>query len=68
MLERFAEGMLAVSTDYMVNASPRLRADANLPAHLAALDGRGMMRPADADYWPAAESLEWHMDHVFRRR
>ena len=64
----FDEGMLAVSADYMVNASPRLRADGNLPAHLAALDGRGMMRPADADYWPAAESLSWHLEHVFRRR
>ena len=68
MLDRFAEGMLAVSVDYLVNASPRLRANINLPAHLAALDGRGMMRPVDADYWPAAESLSWHMDHVFRRR
>jgi hypothetical protein len=60
--------MLAVSSDYLVNASPRLRADPNLPAHLSALDGRGMMRPTDTDYWPATESLDWHMDHVFRRR
>ncbi len=37
----FDEGMLAVSTDYLVNASPRLRADTNLPAHLAALNGQG---------------------------
>jgi putative restriction endonuclease len=64
----FDEGMLAVSSDYLVNASPRLRADPNLPAHLSALDGRGMMRPTDTDYWPATESLDWHMDHVFRRR
>ena len=68
VLDRFAEGMLTVSTDYLVNASPRLRADQNVPAHLAALDGRGMIRPGDVDYWPAAESLNWHLEHVFRRR
>ena len=64
----FDEGMLAVSTGYLVKASPRLRAERNLPAHLAALDGRGMIRPADADYWPAAQSLTWHMAHIYRRR
>ena len=64
----FDEGMLTVSTDYMVKASARLRAGSNVPAHLAALDGRGMMRPGDRDFWPAAGSLAWHTKEVFRRR
>jgi hypothetical protein len=51
----FDKGTLAVSADYRVNASPRLRADINLPAHLAALDCRGMIRPPGNDYWPAAD-------------
>ena len=35
---------------------------------LAALDGRGMITPGDVDYWPAAESLQWHLGNVFRER
>ena len=64
----FDEGLLGVNTEYMVKASPRLRAERNLPAHLATLDGRGMLAPADSDYWPANESLEWHIGSVFRTR
>jgi hypothetical protein len=64
----FDEGLLGISVQYTVQASPRLRAEQNLPAHLAALDGRGMITPAERDYWPAAESLAWHLGEVFRRR
>lgn len=64
----FDEGLLGVNTEYMVKESPRLRAERNLPAHLATLDGRGMLAPADSDYWPANESLEWHIGNVFRTR
>jgi len=64
----FDEGLLGVNVQYTVQASPRLRAEQNLPAHLAALDGRGMITPADTDYWPAADSLQWHLGNVFRGR
>ena len=64
----FDEGLLAVSIEYVVQASPSLRAEHNLPAHLAALDDRGMLTPTDMDYWPAAESLQWHLGNVFRKR
>jgi predicted restriction endonuclease len=60
--------LLSISLQYTVQASPRLRAEQNLPAHLAALDGRGMITPGDVDYWPAAESLQWHLGNVFRKR
>ena len=64
----FDEGLLAVSFQYTVQASPRLRAEHNLPAHLAALDGRGMLTPTDVDFWPTADSLHWHLGNVFRVR
>ncbi len=64
----FDTGLLGVSTRYVVRASPQLRTEYNLPAHLAALNGREMLKPADVDFWPADESLRWHIGHVFRER
>ena len=57
-----------MNLEYVVQVSPRLRAERNVPAHLATLDGRGMITPMDRDYWPAVESLEWHAGNVFRGR
>jgi hypothetical protein len=56
----FDLGLLSIKTDYLVQASPRLRAEPNLPVHLAALDGRGMITPADTDYWPSPSSERHH--------
>ena len=64
----FDEGLLGVNVEYVVRVSPRLRAERNVPAHLATLDGRAMLKPAERDYWPAIESLRWHVGNVFRGR
>jgi putative restriction endonuclease len=64
----FDEGLLGVNVEYVVRVSPRLRAERNVPAHLATLDGRGMITPAEREYWPAIESLKWHVGNVFRTR
>jgi putative restriction endonuclease len=64
----FDEGLLTVNLDYVVRTSPQLNSLENMPAHLALLNRRGMIRPDDSDFLPDPESLSWHMDKVFRQR
>ena len=64
----FDEGLIGVSQSYLLQTSPRLRATHNLPAHLATLEGRGLLTPQDPDYNPARDSLAWHLENVFRVR
>lgn len=64
----FDEGLLTVNLDYVVRTSPQLNSQGNVAAHLATLNRRGMIRPADSDFLPAADSLNWHMREVYRKR
>lgn len=64
----FDEGLLTINLDYVVHTSPQLNSLGNMPAHLALLNQRGMIRPDDSDFLPAPDSLSWHMKKVFRRR
>lgn len=64
----FDEGLMTVNTEYVVRTSPQLNSAGNMPAHLAPLNQRGMIRPNDPDYLPASDSLTWHLKKVFRRR
>lgn len=62
----FDEGLLAVSANYTVLTSVQLRREPNLPAHLDALTGRGMIRPEEEQFWPNPEALTWHRRNVYR--
>lgn len=64
----FDEGLLTVNLDYIVRTSPQLNSQDNLPAHLALLNQRNMIRPNDADFLPASDSLNWHMTVKYRKR
>ena len=61
----FDEGLIGVSPSHIVMTSPRLAAQANVPGHLATLDGRGMIGPSERVLWPEGDSLKWHLDNVF---
>lgn len=63
----FDEGLLRVSPTYDILASIQLRVVSNLPGYLTNLEGRSIIRPAEAVYWPDPLPLEWHHDNVFRR-
>lgn len=62
----FDEGLARVSTRYEIHVSGRLTSMDNLPGYLTSLDGRGIVRPPERAYWPDADSLTWHRQHVFR--
>jgi putative restriction endonuclease len=61
----FDEGLMGVSPDYVVMASPQLAARENVPGHLATLNGRGMIGPNEQQLWPERNSLKWHLRKVF---
>lgn len=64
----FDEGLLGVSTQYIVMTSPQLAVTPNVPGHLVTLAGRGIIGPAEQALWPDTASLKWHLGEVFRRR
>jgi len=63
----FDEGLIGVSTKYIVMTSPRLVIDQNIPGHLATLDGRSLIGPQDEVLWPDPNSLKWHLRERFRK-
>ncbi len=64
----FEAGLLGVNEDYTMLTAPELRAAHNLPAHLGALSGQPMLRPADRALWPDRRALAWHRQERMGRR
>ena len=56
----FDEGLMSLSSKYIVLVSKELFKQQNLPGHLVTLDGRGFIPPENDDYLPDLESLSWH--------
>ncbi|HMA36938.1 MAG TPA: HNH endonuclease [Chloroflexia bacterium] len=64
----FDEGLVGVSANYLVLASPQLVANHNIPSYLSTLTNRIIIGPAEQFLWPDLESLSWHRRNVFRTR
>jgi putative restriction endonuclease len=64
----FDEGLLGVSSDYLVIVSPQLAANENVPGHLLTLARRAIIGPAEHLLWPDLDALSWHRREVFLRR
>ena len=64
----FDEGMLGVSSHYLVITSPQLSANHNVPGHVVTLAGRNIIGPGEQLFWPDLDSLSWHRQNVFRNR
>ncbi|MBN2148001.1 MAG: hypothetical protein JW726_11460 [Anaerolineales bacterium] len=63
----FDEGLMGVSTKYLMLISGEMRVTQNLSGHLQNLENRPIIGPVEPDLWPYVESLEWHHQHIFRR-
>lgn len=63
----FDEGLLGVSSQYIVITSPQLSSCRNVPGHLLTLAGRGIIGPPEKSFWPRLEALSWHRRQVFRK-
>jgi putative restriction endonuclease len=64
----FDEGLLGVSSEYLVITSPQLAANENVPGHLLTLAKRAIIAPAERPLWPDLDALSWHRREVFLRR
>lgn len=62
----FDQGLLGVSSRYLVQLSAELRIAQNVPGHLSTLEGRPIIGPAEKELWPHVDALAWHHHHVFR--
>jgi putative restriction endonuclease len=62
----FDEGLLGISSKYIVMLSQEMRIAQNVPGHLLTLEGRSILGPTDTEFWPDQDSLHWHYQHVFR--
>jgi len=62
----FDEGLLGVSSKYLMLLSPDLRVAQNIPGHLLNLEGRIILGPKEEDFWPDRDSIRWHRQNVFR--
>lgn len=60
----FDEGLLGISSRYLVITSPQLAANENVPGHLLTLANRAIIGPAEPPLWPNLDALKWHRRQV----
>lgn len=61
----FDEGLMAVSKDYEVKVSRRVRVEKNFPGHILTLSDRKIVTPEKNQFWPDLDNLKWHFEKVF---
>jgi putative restriction endonuclease len=61
----FDEGLMTVGQEYEVLVSSRVGMEQNLPGHIFSLTGRGILKPAEEQLWPAQENLGHHRRNKF---
>ena len=64
----FDEGYVAVTPDYEVRVSERLRADWNNGRRYYPYDHERLLQlPSDRALWPSRDALAWHFEHKFKK-
>lgn len=63
----FDQGLLGISTKYLLLLSSELRITQNIPGHLLNLESRSIIGPFEQDLWPYPNSLEWHRQNIYRQ-
>lgn len=64
----FDEGYVAVTPDYEVRVSERLRADWRNGKRYYPYDGQQLLHlPEEPTLRPSRDALAWHLEHVFKR-
>ncbi|GAC1444455.1 MAG: HNH endonuclease [Chloroflexota bacterium] len=61
----FDEGVLGIDQSRAILISRQLQASSNVPAHLATLQQRPIIGPANPELAPDLTALIWHQRHVF---
>jgi putative restriction endonuclease len=62
----FDQGLLGVSSKYLMLLSGELRITQNMAGYLLTLENRSIIGPQEEDLWPKREALGWHRQNVFR--
>ncbi len=62
----FDEGLLGVSTRYVVLLGRQLAQSPNVAGHLLTLEGRPIIGPGEQALWPDLDALAWHRREVLR--
>lgn len=64
----FDEGYVAVTPDYEVRVSERLRSDWQNGKRYYPYDGKPLLHiPKERDQRPSRDALAWHLEHVFKK-
>jgi putative restriction endonuclease len=63
----FDQGLLGVSSKYLLLLSGELRITQNMAGYLLTLENRSIIGPQEEELWPQRERLQWHQQNVFRR-
>jgi hypothetical protein len=58
--------MTSVSAKYTVLLSTELRTMTNVAGHLLTLESRPILGPAELQFMPDHESLNWHRYNIYR--
>lgn len=66
MHRAFDRGLLSVDAEYRIMVSPHFREDEGHDYSLRRLQGRRILGPKSADYFPSPENLRWHRGHIFK--
>jgi putative restriction endonuclease len=64
----FDEGMISVSTKYIVITSLQLSVNHNIPGHVVTFASRKIIGPQEEKLWPDLDSLSWHRQYIFHGR
>jgi putative restriction endonuclease len=62
----FDRGLISIDKQYRVITSPHISENTLHPYSLGQLHGKSLQLPANPQYRPALEHLDWHRDNVFK--
>ncbi len=63
----FDEGLISISSQYVVIASRQLAINQNILGHLVTMVGRVIIGPTEESLWPDLEALDWHYRNIFQK-
>jgi putative restriction endonuclease len=63
----FDQGLLGVSSKYLLLLSEEVRIAQNMAGYLLTLEQRPIIGPQEPGLWPHGEALDWHRVNVFRQ-
>ena len=63
----FDVGLLGITPKYRIRLSEQINTDGNRPGHLSTLEDRPIYEPVETIFNPDADSLSWHMKHIYLR-